>query len=503
VIIKKLKALKQTKLWATTINVLVIVVLINILANFSSFNLDLTADKSHSLSKETKDIIKNLDDLVTIKVFISGNLPPQLIPAKETLKNTLDQYQRLARGNIKVYWLDPQKDESLKQEANSLGIAPMQFSVVKQDQFEMVQSYFGMVVSYAGEDEVIPALQEINNLEYNLSSKLQKIQKDQLPTIGIYQTNPTDKPTSLLQRLLADSYQVTSITLDEDGQTSINFDSLIVIAPNSPATDQQVKFINQAIADQKGVLILIDKLTVNEAMQGQLVDTNLEDLIANYDIKINPQLIADPSSSFVTFRTNLGNFMMPYPLWVKTLPENANPNSPITASLESVVFPWVANLELSGNAESLWQSSKESIIYKNVFNISPDQKWGFEDKDSSDQYTLAAINLGPAKDFITGKQIESIKLAVVADSDFITDQVLASNSENANFALNLMDFLTADTSLINIRSKTVSSRPLKMIKDSQKQMIKIISLAAGPSLLLATAVIIRILRKKAHEKRNN
>jgi len=503
VIIKKLKTLQNTKLWGTTINVLVIVILLNILVNIFSFNFDLTADKSHSLTKETKAIVKNLDDIVTIKTFISGNLPVQLLPAKEALKNTLSQYQRVAKGKIQLKWLDPQKDEALKQEANSLGITPLQFSVVEKDQFEMIQSYFGMVVSYAGEDEVIPVLQQINNLEYQITSKLKKIQKGELPILGIYQTNPSEKPISLLQQLLADIYQIKTISLNQDDQTPGDFDSLIVITSSQPVTEQEINFIDQAIINQKGVLILLDQLIIDENMQGQTIATGLEDLVENYGIKIKPELIADPSSSFVNFRTDMGSFMIPYPLWVKTLTENANPNSPITASLESVIFPWIAHLELSGGAESLWQSSDQAIIHKNTANISPEQEWAFKAKTTKDQYTLAAINLNKANSFTTKEEIKNIKLAIVADADFVTDQVLSSSLENANFAFNLIDFLSSDIDLINIRSKTISSRPLKMIEDSQKQMIKIIALATAPALLLAATLVAKFLRKKSHEKNHS
>ena len=139
-IIKKIKQLKQTKLWATTINIILVVIGLNLLVQFLPLQLDLTANKIHTISPQSKQIVQQSEDIITIKAFVSENLPGQLVSVKESLKNTLDQYDKAGGNKLKVKWVDPTKNQQAATEAQSLGIQPIRFSSVEKDQFQVTQA---------------------------------------------------------------------------------------------------------------------------------------------------------------------------------------------------------------------------------------------------------------------------------------------------------------------------------------------------------------------------
>ena len=60
----------------TFILVLIIIILINAIINQFNPSLDLTRDKVYSLSKESKTLIKNIKEPMSVKFFITPNLPP-------------------------------------------------------------------------------------------------------------------------------------------------------------------------------------------------------------------------------------------------------------------------------------------------------------------------------------------------------------------------------------------------------------------------------------------
>lgn len=518
-ITKHLKKIRHTKLWATTINILLIVVLINLIVNFFPVGFDLTTEKVHSLTKETKEILSGLDDIVTIKAFVSSNLPTQLIPPKRVLENILSQYKKLSRGKIKVVWVDPQKTEEAEREALSLGITPIQFSSVQKDQFQVVQGYFGLAVFHAGESETISVLEEINNIEYQLSSEIKKIQTEELTKVGVSSGLGETERANLqnINKLLSSTYQAVNIDLSEESSfDQKGIKTLVIIGPQEEFSSGAKLFIDQMLMDQKGILLLLNQIAVDEGLIAQKTDNALDNFLGYYGVRVNNDLVVDLSSGFASFRTQSGNFVIPYPFWVKTRAENRDPDLPITSSLESVVLPWVSSINLDKGAVPVWKSTQRSIVTTNTQNLSPDQEWDFSDPEKTSQSVLAAIQTNGFDSYFSQdslpeteikgldleeikKKTDSLKLAVVADANFVEDQTLNSNPENAQLFMNLVDYLSQETELIGIRSKAILSRPLKPIEENQKQIVKSVSLVTGPVLLLTTALAIRWQRKKKHQ----
>jgi len=56
--------------------VIVIIVLINFISSFVFTRFDLTSDKRYTLSEATKELLGNLEDVIYVKVYLSGEFPP-------------------------------------------------------------------------------------------------------------------------------------------------------------------------------------------------------------------------------------------------------------------------------------------------------------------------------------------------------------------------------------------------------------------------------------------
>ena len=55
--------------------ILGILLVINVLSGFVHFNFDLTEDQRYTLTKPTKQMLQELDDIVYVKVFLEGKFP--------------------------------------------------------------------------------------------------------------------------------------------------------------------------------------------------------------------------------------------------------------------------------------------------------------------------------------------------------------------------------------------------------------------------------------------
>ena len=94
------------------------------------------------------------------------------------------------------------------------------------------------------------------------------------------------------------------------------------------------------------------------------------------------------------------------------------------------------------------------------------------------------------------------RLVVVPNGQFIVNGELEQgqqqlNQDNVNFASNSIDWLSDDTGLIDLRTKGVTSRPLEVVEESTRNMLKYGNVFI-PILLI---LIYAFLRKQANNKR--
>ena len=68
--------------------------------------LDLTSNRQYTLSDSTKEILRNLDDIVTIKLFASGNLPVQVSLTQRDIDDFLDDLES-SSSNVRVFRINP------------------------------------------------------------------------------------------------------------------------------------------------------------------------------------------------------------------------------------------------------------------------------------------------------------------------------------------------------------------------------------------------------------
>src|SRR5690242_15305250 len=75
----------------------VIVVLLNILANWFFLRLDLTRHGAYSLSPSSKNLVRKLEDPVVIKAYFSPDLPAPYNAYGRYVKDLLTEYHNASK----------------------------------------------------------------------------------------------------------------------------------------------------------------------------------------------------------------------------------------------------------------------------------------------------------------------------------------------------------------------------------------------------------------------
>jgi len=523
-----MKNLKSRTLFRIGI-VCIILILLNIVSIRVFGRLDMTSQGLFTLSDASKELMRSLDDNVTVKAYFTEDLPAPYSATRRALIDQLNEYRAYSRGNLQFEFINPSGEKG-EQEAMQQGILQAQVQVVKEDKFEVKRAYMGLVFLYEDKKEVLPLIENTTNLEYDISATIKRLVSRTKKKVG-FLTGQGEVPLSEFSRVqqeLTKQYQVT--TVDLSGGKSVPEDvAALVIASPKNMFPEPVKFqIDQYIMRGGKVAFLLDKVDADLQQRfGRAIDTGLEDLLENYGLRINADLVRDVQCANISIVQQQFGFniqsQVPYPYL--PLASDFSPDNVIVKDLKGVIMFFASSVDTTALAskglrgEVLMRSSKQSGRQSQFFVLDPLQR--FSQTDFSEQHLpLGMITSGQFKSAYAGKpvpvdtavgaiaptttpteQSPENRIILVGDGDFARDQYLG-NKDNLTLFANLIDYLVDDAGLITIRSKDVGLPPLEQVADGTKKALKYGNLVLPPALVLVFGLVrwrMRKSRKKAME----
>lgn len=504
--LKKLANLKDKgNLGATIALVIGILVVLNFISYNIFLRLDLTENKDYSITKVSRKTVSSLDDVVNIKVYFSKNLPPQFTNLEQEIRDILSEYENYSGGRVKTNYIDPSSFENPLEELTQLGIAPLQFNVMRDDSYEVVQGYMGMIIQHGGEQEVVPMIDSSRNLEYTVTTAIKKLTADKRMAIGLVTSHGAiDAGTYArnVYKALEDLYEIREVDLKSEEENLENIDTLLIFGPRETFEEADLKKLDSFIMSGRPVIMLIDGVLIDPQIGPYQSQIGIEGLLNNYGLKFNNNLVADTSNSMVSLPTGLFNININYPLWPKVMKENFSQDNVMVSSLESLTLPWVSSIDTveenidqeNTRVEVLAKSTPDACAQSETFNINPQSN--IMNCSETREYNFAVYLSGKIKSaYEEGKEAES-RIILVGDSDFATDQFYAQASDNTAFLQNLVDGVTLDEDLINIRSQGVTERPIKKLKKGTKETIRYLNIFGVTVLVLVFGLLRYFLRRK-------
>ncbi len=159
------------------------------LAPVSRARIDLTADREYSISPVTKRVLRQAEEPLLIRGYISEKTHPLLAPLVPRIRDTLEEYGVVGGPNVHVEFVDPAQDEAAEKEANQrFGIHTTPFRFSDRHEKSVVNAYFTLLIQYGDQIETLPWSQlveveasetdidvRLRNLEYDLTRAVQKV----------------------------------------------------------------------------------------------------------------------------------------------------------------------------------------------------------------------------------------------------------------------------------------------------------------------------------------
>ncbi len=86
---------------------LLIVLMINYVGSFAFERFDLTSEKRYTLSDTSKELARNIDDIIYVKVYLEGDFPAGYKRLRDETKEMLDEFRAYSNGNLEYKFINP------------------------------------------------------------------------------------------------------------------------------------------------------------------------------------------------------------------------------------------------------------------------------------------------------------------------------------------------------------------------------------------------------------
>ncbi len=492
------------------------VLVLNLLGGHVRGRLDLTRGDLFTLSEGSREILGNLDDVVNLSFFVSDDLPQEIQLTERDVRDLIADLENASNDMLAVSVVNPDDGEDAADEASSLGIAPIEFNVLRDDELQVRRGYFGLAVTYADEQETIPVIDRADDLEFRLVSAIANMTMDERPTLAFMSGFEAKDPFYYrsFRESIGDRYGVTTIDIQNDSTGALvpdSIDVLVVAAPAQPVSPDVADAIDGYLRAGGAALLLMERHGMNpQAPTSMPIFTGLEDLLAARGVEASGDLVVDlASAERVSMRQGIFNVIRPYPLWPVAFRGDDHATN---RDLENVSFGWAAPFtweEGDPAVTALWNTTEGGARRPPGGLIAPGMDLGVTEEDLGIHTFAVAVDAAavdaeddeeapgaadPAEQAEDGgdeadanqpaSPMPGGRIIAVGDGDFLEDRFVQSNSQNLVFAANAVDWLAQDEALIGIRSKDRTPPTLAFESEAGKNALKWGSLIGVPVLFM-------------------
>lgn len=419
-----------------------IIVLVNWFVNNHDKSWDLTPNQEYSLSPQSIKLLKSLKQDVTIYAFDRKG-------AFSQRRDLLGEYES-ASSHVAVHYVDPDRQPELAK----------QYGIQSYGTIEVVSGARHFQAQNTNEEGVTNALIRVLMGEKTIYF---------MDGHGERSINDTGRDgfQNLKNELSDESYAVKTLTLLQKNEIPPNCEVLVIAGPKHDYLPPEIETISNYIKGGGRVLFMLDpgvKLP------------NLNKLLAGWGVTLRDDLVVDLNPVARLFGTT--------PVMPLIIKYGSNP---IVEPLQrtATLFPLSRSIEISKGAqgtppEMLCQTSDDSFgvegFNPSMQQISSRPRPG----DAKGPLTVAVSDTVSAPD---GKKGEG--RLVVTGTSLLGANAYLGFQGNKDLVMNMVNWLSAEESLISIRPKTQEQQTLNM---NQRQMGQLLYLGVfGLPLIIILA----------------
>ena len=310
--------------------------ILNIVSGYFFHRFDLTKDKRYTLSTTSLNIIKQVQNPLSVKIYLQGDLPAEFKRLQSETRDLFEEFQAYNK-NIVFEFVDPleNEDQSMDniKELYLKGLTPINITVDDKGKQSSAMVFPWAIAVYNNKEVNIPLLKNImgasttekvvgsvQHLEYSIADAFNKITKEKQKKVAIIKGNGELQDAQIAKFLMQvrESYHIGPFTLDlvaKNPTGSLDalqkYDLAIIAKPTETFTDSEKQVVDQFIVNGGKTIWLIDQVTMEmDSLYNDYGsnlafprDLNLNDMFFKYGFRINPDLVKDERGSPIKLAT--------------------------------------------------------------------------------------------------------------------------------------------------------------------------------------------------------
>ena len=380
-------------------------------------DVDLTAEKRHTLAAGTTELLEELQDDVIVTCYLTGKLPQEWKRLETEVESLLQRMSRASDRRLTFQFVDLyaiDDPQTIGQNEQALFERGLKFSRIafEENGKQSFQTIWpGAMISYRGEEQAVqffgsdvPQADEamiqgsINTLEFDLTAGIRRSIAFEPKSIAILEGHGELEELAMadLVTTLEEDHRVARVKIDGklgvlseklDGMRHrINrYDLLVVAKPDSMFSDKDKVILDQFLMNGGRILWMLDPVltdldSLRNAQETFGVENQLGlyDQLFDYGVRLNRDLIIDPQCAPIMLDAGpMGNQrnMQLFNWYFAPLSMPLGTGHPITNNLDPIHFDFVSSMDLVNTQDDvqstvLLTSSERAKTYRAPVRVS-------------------------------------------------------------------------------------------------------------------------------------
>ncbi len=518
-ILEKLNRIERSVLSVAAIVLAIVMFLsVNLFSalTFGSWRVDLTETNLFTLSDSTREVIKGLEEPITVRLYQTQELleaAPLLNVYADRVNELLHTYAELSGGLMQLEIVNALPFSSEEDRAIAFQLEGFQLSVTGE------RGYFGLVATNATDDvQVIAFLtpEREQFLEYDLTRMVNNLANPRKPVVGVIDglgvmEREADRvPPVAVIRQMQQVFTVRGMVYDAK-EVPPNADVLMVVHP-AGLSEQTQYAIDQYVLGGGPVIIFLDPFAENSSTNPQnptqylFPASDLNGLLAAWGVDmVDDRIVGDRQMAIrVTGFAGPTREVTDYVPWLQVRKEAFNTEDVVTSQLQLMRMSSAGGLREIGlegvKVTPLIQTTRDSMLLDTIAvrrrgnpkdllemfepegvrqtvaaRITGMVRTAFPDgppPDPDDFGAAPAEGAAPEGEEQATQLMESVQpinVIIVTDADMLMDSHTITgqgtpSSSNADFVTNAVENLAGGGALISLRGRGLSHRPFTTVE---------------------------------------
>ena len=448
--------------------VLGVIALVEAVSYRHNWRLDLTENRRHSLSPQTKKVLQNLKVNVQATAFFR---PDQ--PQKRTAEDLFKQFASFSGGKFSWQAVDPDRNPDLAKRygIQSYGTVVLEATITK-DQIKEEK------LTDAEEEKLTNGLVRVTRagkrVLYVLTGHGEK-------ALASQEKSGFSEAKGAVEKA---NYEVKELTLLRgEGKVPDDAAILVIPGPQKDLLPQELEAIEKYVARGGKLFLMLDPFMADGV--GQFVQ--------KYGITAGRDVVVDRLS-----RAFGGDYLLPVVLQYESHAITKEFNIATVYGLVRSISPQpkppegvtVQALARSSPGEGSWaETDREALERRGEAVFTPGQ-------DLPGPVPIAVVATVPAREAPEDRKDAKARVVVFGDSDWASNN-LVNVQGNRDLFLNTISWLAEEEDLIAVRPKESRSTPV-FLSAAQGQLVFWLSVVALPGAVLVAGVSVITRRRRIH-----